>query len=54
VIKEEIAAEIIMLPLDEDADDPEAAREDVEQPEADTCAICDEPAEHVAYFAKTY
>ncbi|MFW6376752.1 MAG: proline--tRNA ligase [archaeon] len=54
VIKEEIAAEIIMLPLDEDADDPEAAREDVERPEADTCAICDEPAEHVAYFAKTY
>jgi len=43
VIKEEIAAEIVMLPLDEDA-----------EPVHDTCGICDEPAEETAYFAKSY
>jgi prolyl-tRNA synthetase len=43
VVKEKIAAEIVMLPLDAD-----------EEPEADTCAMCDEPAVETAYFAKTY
>jgi prolyl-tRNA synthetase len=43
VIKDEIAAEIVMVPLDED-----------ESPDADTCAICDEAAVETAYFAKTY
>jgi prolyl-tRNA synthetase len=54
VVKDEIAAEIVMVPLDATADDPEAAREAVEDPEADECAVCGAPSEHVAYFAKTY
>jgi prolyl-tRNA synthetase len=43
VIKEEIAAEIVMLPLDE-----------TEGPIADECAICDDSAEETAYFAKSH
>ena len=43
VIKEEIAAEIVMLPLDDGA-----------EPVHDTCGICEEPAEETAYFAKSY
>jgi len=43
VIKEEIAAEIVMLPLDRD-----------EEPVHETCGICDESAEETAYFAKSY
>jgi prolyl-tRNA synthetase len=43
VIKEEIAAEIVMLPLDDEA-----------EPVHDTCGICEEPAEETAYFAKSY
>ncbi len=43
VIKDEIAAEIVMVP-----DDPDA------EPIADTCAVCGEPATETAYFAKTY
>ncbi|MEF8774475.1 MAG: proline--tRNA ligase [Halobacteriales archaeon] len=54
VVKDEIAAEIVMLPLDEDQDGPEAAREAAEEPEAEECAVCGDPAEHVAYFARTY
>ncbi|MFB6111002.1 MAG: proline--tRNA ligase [Halobacteriaceae archaeon] len=50
-IKEEIAAEIVMVPMDESGDGP--APSEVE-PEGDTCAICGEDAERVAYFAKTY
>ena len=42
-IKEAIAAEIVMVPLDEDAD-----------PVGDECAICGEDAVETAYFAKTY
>ncbi|MFC7045008.1 proline--tRNA ligase [Halobacteriaceae archaeon GCM10025711] len=42
-IKEEIAAEIVMLPLDEDV-----------EPDADECGVCGDPAHEVAYFAKTY
>ncbi|QSG03671.1 proline--tRNA ligase [Natranaeroarchaeum sulfidigenes] len=43
VIKDEIAAEIVMCPLDRD-----------EEPVHDKCAICDDPAEETAYFARTY
>jgi prolyl-tRNA synthetase len=43
VIKDEIAAEIVMVPLDED-----------EGPIDDDCAICDDEAVETAYFAKTY
>ena len=42
-IKDAIAAEIVMVPLDRD-----------EEPIHDECAICGEPAEETAYFAKTY
>jgi prolyl-tRNA synthetase len=42
-IKEAIAAEIVMVPLDRD-----------EEPIHDECAICGEEAEETAYFAKTY
>jgi len=42
-IKEAIAAEIVMVPLDRD-----------EEPIHDECAICGEDAEETAYFAKTY
>ena len=42
-IKDEIAAEIVMLPLDDEA-----------EPVHDTCGICEEPAEETAYFAKSY
>ena len=42
-IKDEIAAEIVMVPMDENA-----------EPVGDTCAVCGEPATETAYFAKTY
>ncbi|MFB6310270.1 MAG: proline--tRNA ligase [Salinirussus sp.] len=42
-IKDAIAAEIVMVPLDRDA-----------EPIHDDCAICGEPAEETAYFARTY
>jgi len=42
-IKDAIAAEIVMVPLDRD-----------EEPIHDECAICGEDAEETAYFAKTY
>ncbi|MDG5778003.1 proline--tRNA ligase [Haloarculaceae archaeon H-GB2-1] len=42
-IKEAIAAEIVMVPLDRD-----------EEPIHDECAICGDEAEETAYFAKTY
>ncbi len=42
-IKEAIAAEIVMVPLDRDED-----------PIQEECAICGEAAEETAYFAKTY
>jgi prolyl-tRNA synthetase len=41
VIKENVAAEIVMLPLES------------ETPDGD-CAVCDEPAAETAYFAKSY
>jgi prolyl-tRNA synthetase len=42
-IKDAIAAEIVMVPLDRD-----------EAPIHDDCAICGEPAAETAYFARTY
>ena len=42
-IKDAIAAEIVMVPLDRD-----------EEPVHDECAICGEEAEETAYFAKSY
>ena len=42
-IKDQIAAEIVMLPLDRD-----------EAPVHDTCGVCGEPAADTAYFAKNY
>jgi prolyl-tRNA synthetase len=42
-IKDAIAAEIVMVPLDRD-----------EEPIQEECAICGESAEETAYFAKTY
>ena len=54
VVKDEIAAEIVMVPLDTDADSPDAAREGADKPDSDECAVCGDDAEHVAYFAKTY
>jgi len=42
-IKEAIAAEIVMVPLDRDA-----------EPVHEECAICGEPATETAYFAKSY
>ena len=45
IVKNEIAAEIVMLPMEDDKD---------YEPIADTCAVCDESSEETAYFAKTY
>ena len=42
-VKDAIAAEIVMVPLDRD-----------EEPIHDECAICGDEAEETAYFAKTY
>ena len=42
-IKEEIAAEIVMVPLDRD-----------EEPIGDECGVCGDDAEETAYFAKSY
>ncbi|MFB6133678.1 MAG: proline--tRNA ligase [Halanaeroarchaeum sp.] len=42
-IKEQIHAEIIMVPFDED-----------EEPIGPTCAVCGDEAETTAYYAKTY
>ncbi|MGB9986305.1 proline--tRNA ligase [Salarchaeum japonicum] len=43
VIKEKIAAEIVMVPFDEE-----------HEPDADECTLCGEEASKTAYFAKTY
>ena len=42
-IKEQIAAEIVMVPFEEDAEPP-----------AETCAVCGNPARETAYFARSY
>ncbi len=51
VIKEKVAAEIVMQPLAEDGSEGEP-----KAPEDDdaTCVICGEPATEIAYFAKSY
>jgi prolyl-tRNA synthetase len=54
VVKDEIAAEVVLLPIDATEDDPEDARDAAPDPDADECAVCGDPAEHVAHFAKTY
>ncbi|MFC6614986.1 proline--tRNA ligase [Halopenitus salinus] len=46
-IKEQIAAEIVMVPFEEDDD---LLGEDHEE----TCGVCGDPAERTAYFAKSY
>jgi prolyl-tRNA synthetase len=43
VVKEEIAAEIVMVPMDRD-----------EEPIGDECAVCGDEACETAYFAKSY
>ncbi|WP_158057786.1 proline--tRNA ligase [Halorussus halophilus] len=43
VIKDEIAAEIVMVPMDRD-----------EEPIGDDCGVCGEDAEETAYFARSY
>jgi prolyl-tRNA synthetase len=43
VVKDQVAAEIVMLPLEEDHD-----------PVYDDCPICGDPAAKTAYFAKSY
>ncbi|WP_435179916.1 proline--tRNA ligase [Halorussus sp. AFM4] len=43
VIKEEIAAEIVMVPMDRD-----------EEPIGEECGVCGDEAEETAYFAKSY
>ena len=48
-IKEPMAAEIVMVPFEDD--DPLVGG-DADHEE--TCAICDDPAERTAYFAKSY
>jgi len=54
-IKSEIAAEIVAVPLDAptEADGP-GERVTAVHDEDDTCALCDDPAETTAYFARTY
>ncbi|WP_254863838.1 proline--tRNA ligase [Halovivax gelatinilyticus] len=52
VIKDEIAAEIVMQPVD---DQGGASAGDIVRPDdGATCGVCDEPADEIAYFAKTY
>ena len=51
-IKEQVAAEIVVLPFDEDSE-PESIQDEDEHIEGD-CAICGENAERWAYFAKNY
>ena len=43
VVKEEIAAEIVMVPMDRD-----------EEPIGEECAVCGDESEETAYFAKSY
>ncbi|MFC4988137.1 MULTISPECIES: proline--tRNA ligase [Saliphagus] len=50
-IKEKMAAEIVLQPLE--AEGGETAGE-VEKPESEECGVCGDHAEEVAYFARTY
>jgi prolyl-tRNA synthetase len=55
-----MAAEIVMVPFEDDdplvagGDDNDAADGDADANHAETCAICGDPAERTAYFAKSY
>lgn len=51
-IKDEVAAEIVVLPFQEDSK-PETIQEEGEHIDGD-CAICGEKAKRFAYFAKNY
>ncbi|WP_435345018.1 proline--tRNA ligase [Haloarchaeobius sp. HRN-SO-5] len=54
-VKEKVHAEIVLLPMEE-GEDPETELRGGEAlaVESDECTMCGEPAEEVAYFAKTY
>ena len=53
VIKDEIAAEIVLVELAEDG--TKEGEPDLARPEdGATCGVCDEDADRIAYFAKTY
>jgi prolyl-tRNA synthetase len=52
VVKDEIAAEIAMVPFE--APDGIADGHDGEAPPGEECAVCGEPAVETAYFARTY
>ena len=52
-IKEKVAAEIVMQPLEEEGGQTAAKPKAPEDDDA-TCAVCGEPAEEIAYFAKSY
>jgi len=60
VIKDEIAAEIVMVPFAEDDRAERAAGRAADrdlsgvEPEGDHCAVCGDEADRVAYFAKSY
>jgi prolyl-tRNA synthetase len=51
-VKDEVAAEIVILPFDEDSK-PDTLQEEDERIDGD-CAVCGEEAERWAYFAKNY
>jgi prolyl-tRNA synthetase len=56
VIKEKVAAEIVMLPLEDDDIEtvPDSTADAGTDPDADHCTMCGDPATEIAYFAKTY
>jgi prolyl-tRNA synthetase len=47
-IKEQIAAEIVLVPFEGSESDTEPSHE------GETCALCDDAAVETAYFAKSY
>ncbi len=53
VIKEKVAAEIVMQPLAEESPETDGEPESPADPDA-TCPICGDPADQIAYFARTY
>ncbi|MGM0592838.1 MAG: proline--tRNA ligase [Halobacteriota archaeon] len=50
-IKEKIAAEIVMQPV---ADEDGTTAGTVPEPDRDECGVCGDPADQVAYFARSY
>ena len=53
-VKEQIAAEIVLVPFEE-GEDPRSSGGDTEPiHEGETCALCDDDAVETAYFAKSY